>query len=716
MTPPVSSPPTRPLVWRLIGGLGRAAASLRLAVVLIAATVVLLTWAALWVETRYGTEVVQFAVYQTWWFGALGVLLAVNVLAAMLVRLPWKRRQAGFVVVHLGILVLLAGCWWGSRGGVSARVAVFEGGSTDRAYLDRQYCELRILPKDRGEPAGADPSARAIEGHAGLESEMAADDESGEVIRIPFRGGPFHWRDYARLAWFPWHWAPRTTGVLYDAGGVRVEAIDYLGDSQRVPVPRITLAVESPRAADAAAASSAEEITLSVESGEGPHAALRPSGIGQRRATAGGHQIVYWLSGGKGETAAFLAGLPKPPIGPLGQIVLWTGGQVYHFDVEQLRRQPRQPLGTTGLEIELIDVNPLRLGAQLQVRRAGDAPATMILFADWPHFNRHDDAHGVYGNYWFASRQNEAAAHGDTGNTADGESGTAAPPTRRVDLLEGHDGRLYHRTVEGGTVVAADAWPGNGAIGTSINAFADSSVPVKLALRRRTAATKPGWEVVPLEFRRKKQHQPKSRLRLRVTFDGKTEEFWISGALGIPQGDERKLIEGKHRRLLVRWRYEEIPLGFRVHLRDFRQRLDPGSREASEYSSVVDFLPPEPERRTASGASEAPRDGSPAALAENVLVTLNAPVDFRDPVSRRVYRFFQTHFEGPWKPGDPEYDQQLGAGSPRDELYLSYLSANNDPGRGLKYAGSALVVAGFAMMYAMRTHFFRRREPSAPGP
>ena len=156
MTPPVSSPPTRPLVWRLIGGLGRAAASLRLAVVLIAAMVALLTWAALWVETRYGTEVVQFAVYQTWWFGALGALLAVNVLAAMLVRLPWKRRQAGFVVVHLGILVLLAGCWWGSRAGVSARVAVFEGDATDRAYLDRQYCELRILPKGRGDEADGD--------------------------------------------------------------------------------------------------------------------------------------------------------------------------------------------------------------------------------------------------------------------------------------------------------------------------------------------------------------------------------------------------------------------------------------------------------------------------------------------------------------------------------------------------------------------------------
>jgi hypothetical protein len=136
---------------------------------------------------------------------------------------------------------------------------------------------------------------------------------------------------------------------------------------------------------------------------------------------------------------------------------------------------------------------------------------------------------------------------------------------------------------------------------------------------------------------------------------------------------------------------ETVELGFRVALREFRQTLDPGSSETSEYTSVVDFLDPG-------------KDG--AKLREKVRITLNEPVDFTDPQDGRCYRLFQTSLDGPWRPGSAEFEQFAGPDSQRDQLYLSVLSVNYDPGRGLKYAGSLLIVVGIGIVYYMKAYFF----------
>ena len=138
---------------------------------------------------------------------------------------------------------------------------------------------------------------------------------------------------------------------------------------------------------------------------------------------------------------------------------------------------------------------------------------------------------------------------------------------------------------------------------------------------------------------------------------------------------------------------EPLALGFQVYLHQFRRRLDPGSTMPSYYSSRVDFLersdPPKPlnEEKT---------------LRKDVLIELNKPVDFTDPQTSRTYRFFQADFDGPWLPGDAEFDKQVGNDRSRDQVYLSVLSVNYDPGRWLKYAGSFLIVVGMGMVYYLR--------------
>ena len=53
---------------------------------------------ATFIDKYHGSAAAWAEVYGTRWFAAIHVVLAVNVLAAMLIRLPWRRRQIGFLV------------------------------------------------------------------------------------------------------------------------------------------------------------------------------------------------------------------------------------------------------------------------------------------------------------------------------------------------------------------------------------------------------------------------------------------------------------------------------------------------------------------------------------------------------------------------------------------------------------------------------------------
>ncbi len=131
-------------------------------------------------------------------------------------------------------------------------------------------------------------------------------------------------------------------------------------------------------------------------------------------------------------------------------------------------------------------------------------------------------------------------------------------------------------------------------------------------------------------------------------------------------------------------------LGFQVYLHRFRRKLDPGASMASHYSSLVDFLD---------------RSDPPRKLAENVLITLNAPIDFTDPQTGRTYRLFQSSFEPALRPGTAEFDQIAGSDRSRGRIYLSRFDVNYDPGRVLKHVGSVMIVVGIGMVYYLRRFF-----------
>ena len=398
----------------------RFCASSQLATVAITASAAVLAWAT-WLDSQYGLAAVQFGIYQSWWFAALAALLGLNVLAAALVRFPWKRRQIGFLIVHAGILVLLVGCWVSRQSGIEAQLAVFEGQRSSTAVEDTQHFELTIHPQGPTDAAAV------------------------QTFVVPFQPGPFNWDDYAALGWFPWRLAQRDCAILFDADGIRLDVLGYYSDSR--------------------------------------------------------------------ETAA-----------------------------------------------------------------------------------------------------------------------------------EGSSGEIR---VEPVPFVSAD------------------------------------------KSRRSKQ--PRARVRLAI--DGKAEEFWLGDALFAPPDQPPKIVKGSHRDVMIKLVRDRVDLGFQVALREFQRKLDPGTSRPSYYASRVDFL-----------------DAVGKPLAEDVLIELNHPIPFTDPTTGRAYRLFQSSFSGPYRPGEPEFEQIVGGRENRDQLFQSIFTAAYDPGRELKYAGCLMIIAGIAVMYYMKAYFFRRKE------
>ncbi len=83
-------------------------------------------------ESMYGTEMALGMFYQSWWFIGLLWLLVVNVIVSIIVRYPFTRRNIGFLLTHLGIVLTLAGAEVTYLWGIDGRMGFAEGETVDR--------------------------------------------------------------------------------------------------------------------------------------------------------------------------------------------------------------------------------------------------------------------------------------------------------------------------------------------------------------------------------------------------------------------------------------------------------------------------------------------------------------------------------------------------------------------------------------------------------
>lgn len=332
-------------------------------------------------------------------------------------------------------------------------------------------------------------------------------------------------------------------------------------------------------------------------------------------------------------------------------------------------------------------------GVELQIHNPSGPPQSMTLYASLPAFNRQDYKDGVFGTYWFPAPA-EYINEEENQPSPEALLDARAP---RLDIIQGRDGKLYYRQWQSSILKAIGPWPnmqsGKDSLGTSIVAFENTSAAIRVSLESLISSPQPDWRLEPLPFDKNQEKAGENAVQLRLTVDDATDEFWLVGASEqSPKTLARHVVESPARRVTVTMPQDAVDLGFSVYLRKFQAKLDPGSGMSSHYSSLVDFVD-----------RHAPHN----ALQKNVFITLNAPVDFTDPQSGRTWRLFQSSFDGPWKPGSPQFQSLAGDDRSRDQIYLSVLTVSHDPGRALKYTGSLLIILGIAIVYSLRKYFVR---------
>ena len=663
--------PDQPLAVRAILAAYEFCASLQFAVVLIALLAVVLGLGT-FVESGFGTEAVKFGVWNTWWFTLLNALLAVSIFCAAAIRFPWKRHQTGFVITHIGLLVLLAGCLMSQRGGIDAQIPLLEGERGSRAFEDSHHFRIDLESKAGG---------------------------SRDVIGpIEFRSGPFNWSEYGTTrSWFPWGLAPRDTGVIHDADGLRLEVLDFYADSTAALAPGVKLRLGT----DDFASAPSGRMWFPVDLAWQPDP-LRAAEV-RHRQQAGGGTVVFWKTASAAEAEAFLAGVPDPALGygEKGQLVLVCDGKPQRMLVDDvLGKEAFAPGGETGdapLFVEVLDFQPRLSGVRVRVRRGKEGPPEeMVVLADLPEVTIHAPRAGVYGTLWIERAVADSAERmqGKARSRIDvvqskGLPGAAERTPAGFSLLY----RRWQAPTAAAGVLPLDGRP--------VPAFEMPRAKLELRVDRFLPADTLEIATLPLPFDKAKPPSGKRRAaKVRLTVDGRAEEFWIAGMpiqpIEEPPGPtERRVVEGPTRSAALTLLPDAVDVGFNVRLDNFERRLDPGTSQASHFSSVVEFLS---------------KEGRPL-VKDPVTITMNAPVDFSDPQTGRSYRLFQESFMGPWLPGDDLYERFTREATEKPErLEASVLTVNYDPGRGVKYAGSGLIVIGIFTMFYMKAYFFGPRR------
>lgn len=167
--------------------------SVRLAMLLLAVIIVASIVGTIF-ESSFDARVARTYVYGAPWFNLWLLLLAINLAAAAFSRMPWKRHHTGFLITHLGIIIVLAGSLIGRTWGIEGTVTLFKG----QPPISHLVLDERVL--------------QVVENRGG---STAATATSGGLQVVPLeviRRQPTPER--------PWR-------MLTTASGWQIEAVDY---------------------------------------------------------------------------------------------------------------------------------------------------------------------------------------------------------------------------------------------------------------------------------------------------------------------------------------------------------------------------------------------------------------------------------------------------------------------------------------------------------
>lgn len=558
------------------------AASLKLAICVILGLAAFLALATLY-EARYGAPAAQAVVYGSTSFLLVMVLLAINVAAAVIVRYPFKRRQTGFVITHIGIEVLLLGC-------------LISYGRSQEGML-----ELR--------PAQKVDSINSIS--EGLFVSWKNDDQvrqEGIPVRCWLEAG---FPSPAEFAWDLVRGESRVPTWRQDelvaqdvAPGVRLEVANWLPAAAFERV-----AIDDPAGSPA--------VQLRVF-GQTPNGMAQDERVWLHQDDSAGAVVpvfggmieaVLWRARTPVEVAHFLQPPSAESLPQAGQLIIYVGEMQVTLSVNDAINKPTRVDDQT--QVTLLEYFPeARWDGQKLVRSNEQATDPMVRVKlqtpqgeeEWIASARYPYLNGpLKVGKDRVSDRSPAFIYDHPSvfiTQRDGQRG-------RLQLLQGPDGKLYGRRFGlKGLIEAAEL-----KVGEESPAFMglkmvvlDSRSSARVADSYRRANVDP-----------KKMAESMRAAKVALTVDGKRHEAWLA------RGASPKVIQTSRGPMTVFYGFESIRLPYQIALKTARMMRDPGSANAASYESDV-------QRIEANGAST------------NHLITMN------EPMTAGGFTFYQSGF------------------------------------------------------------------------
>ena len=655
-SPPRSTDQAPGPIRRALDAAFRFFASLKLAVVGILTLALVLAYGTFY-ESWHGTAAVQERIYQGPGFALLLAVLGINIFCAAAIRYPWKKRQTGFVVTHVGLLIVLLGSFISKQWAEEGQVGYTEGEEGDVVLIQPEKAILRLRKLD---PRTFKPDP---------DTEYA----------LPFRPGVF--------AWGP----GRTEAVSREGDPFKLVVKDFLPASawrfyhepSKDGVPMVKLAVSAkppgaPRALDIFEGDPTGRRSWFVAANE----------FGRIGKDVGPARLVFQYA----DTPDLLDDFLHPPKDAAHQKV----ARLHYQDAEGKERVYEWPLeGQEGKSVLL---------------PGSDLTATFVkadVFPDPNHSVGRDTGEDMFPVARFKVRKGEKgpevdhvgfstlpgmakfiAEHMPDASKQLVRVGYFTPPLEGhrgtfgvIELMGTPDGKLYHRVFgrEGLRVPPAPLEAGR-----EVRAFGGVNMPMTLSFRVEKYVPS-GLEragCVPADLPPNKIDQGIKAALVEMTIDGQAKEFWVRRT-GEIEADYSRDGEGpvffKDGAYQIAYDVARKPLGFHMKLVDFQSDTDPGSRERSSYVSNVRLT-----------------DEKLGIDDKEITISMN------QPMTHRGYTFYQSNFE-PLEDSDRRPTGQ----------FRSVFAVHYDPAWQVIYTGCLLVVLGAFLQFYMRSGIFVFLKPDA---
>ena len=512
-----------------IARLYRFLASLKLAVFLLLALSAILA-VATYQEKWYDAKTARHLVYDSPWFAFFLLVLGINVACSALIRYPWKKSQAAFLITHAGILVILAGSLVSFTSGVEGTMTLTQGETSDRVTVDEPSFSYQVADAgSREQPTFTPANSRTFS----AEFRWSPPRE-GHEVRVPLSNG--------MSLVFDRYLNSATSSTRYLPGGERPDpAVHFsLGNDQMK-----------------------SDHWLAFDTPDHHELALGPAKVRLRRVESEAALKSALAGPPKGKWAMEegilifeLAGGPQvvPVQGNEGKVVPVTGSP-YSIRIERYL-----PFAVVQ-DNKLVNRSPEKENPCVELSvldGKGEVVETRYLFARFPQFSQ-------------MGHKGKKRADLAIQYTFDDPAGGGAS----LDLVVGPDDKLYYRATS-----KTEATQGPVAL--------DKDIPIGWGMGFKLKVTEFVPRAVPTqtyeEFKVPKGKEgPPPAVRFRLEGADKPTP---PGPYWLAQSEQMTVVVGKQA-LHLRYHLRSQPLGFSVKLVDFKVGFDPGSRMPASYTSQV---------------------------------------------------------------------------------------------------------------------------------